>query len=246
MQTRIDPLKPATETPTVQAPAPAPAAAPGGLKRVSLGGIAKKKDDTASKYPTYPDADGKAAELAARIAQRQDQNDALEAALEVDKAELARVLVRPWYLRHFHGKTDVPSSVLVDYTAASAGSQEAPTKRSLRVTVMEKYYAFPNEDAFIPILGDDTQKYFRQSFEIKIKGDKLPAEHAATIIERLQVLFGEFDCADALEAKEAVTPVPNFKALRFTRMPLEQSLALETVGEKGLTWVSVGTKNVRK
>ena len=34
----------------------------------------------------------------------------------------------------------------------------------------------------------------------------------------------------------------NFKALRFAQMPLEQSLALETVGDKGLTECAVSTK----
>ena len=37
----------------------------------------------------------------------------------------------------------------------------------------------------------------------------------------------------------------NFKALRLAEMELAQSLALENVGDKGLTQVSVSTKNVR-
>ena len=38
----------------------------------------------------------------------------------------------------------------------------------------------------------------------------------------------------------------NFKALRLAEMDLAQSLALETIGDKGLTEVSVSTKNVRR
>jgi len=90
MQNRHDPLsalapvvvaEPATPNPQ---PASAPLQTParGGLKKVQLGGIAKKKDDASNKYPVYPDADGSAAELAARIAERQEQFDALKSALE--------------------------------------------------------------------------------------------------------------------------------------------------------------------
>jgi len=40
--------------------------------------------------------------------------------------------------------------------------------------------------------------------------------------------------------------VENFKAKRLAELDLAESLALETVGEKGLTYVSVSTKGVRK
>jgi hypothetical protein len=39
--------------------------------------------------------------------------------------------------------------------------------------------------------------------------------------------------------------VDNFKALRFAEMDLAQSLALENVGDKGLTECSVSTKGTR-
>lgn len=103
MQTRHDPrsaVTTATAEPTAPQPlqTSAPAAAPRkGLKKVSLGGIAKKESDTSNKYPVFPDETRAAGELAARIAGRQEQFDALISALETDKAELARVHIRPWY-----------------------------------------------------------------------------------------------------------------------------------------------------
>ena len=249
MQTRHDPLGPATAAaepttpPTTQAQTPA-----GGLKKRNLGGIAKKKDDTSNKYPVFPDENGAGAELAARIAERQEQFDALKSSLETDKAELARTLIRPWYLRHFHRKTDVPSSVLVNWT--TKGDPQAGTEDksgTVRVTVKEQYYSFPSEDPFIPILGDQVAKYFRQSFEMKIDGDKLPgAAKGDEFLEKLQALFAQYDCSDALVAKECIVPVENFKALRFAEMSLAESLALENVGDKGLTECSVSTKGVRK
>jgi hypothetical protein len=245
MQQRHDPLRPtaaAVAEPATQVQSHASA----GLKKVSLGGIAKKKEDSSSKYPTYPDEEGKAAEIAARIAERQDQFDALKSALETDKEELGRVMVRPWYLQHFHRKTDVPSSVLVNYhIKADAENAIEERKGSVRVTVKEQYYAFPSEDAFAPVLGDQVEKFFRQSFELKIDGDKLPADKAGELVQKIQSLFAEYDCSDALEAKECIVPVENFKSLRLTEMELSQSLALENVGDKGLTMVSVSTKGVR-
>jgi len=248
MSSRHDPLGPATAaaepvTPTPEAQTPA-----GGLKKRNLGGIAKKKDDTSNKYPVYPDENGVAAELAARIAERQDQFDALKSALETDKAELARTLIRPWYFSHFHRKNDVPSSVLVNWnTKADPEAGTEARSGTVRVTVKEQYYSFASEEPFVPILGDEVAKYFRQAFELKIDGDKLPgAARGDEFLEKLQTLFAEYDCSDALVAKECIVPVENFKALRLSEMDLAQSLALENVGDKGLTECSVSTKGVRK
>jgi len=250
MQTRHDPLSAVATATAEPTPKPvqtsAPAAPRKGLKKVSLGGIAKKESDTTNKYPTFPDETGTVGELAARIAERQEQFEALKSALETDKAELARVHIRPWYLRHFHRKTDVASSVLVKWQTPPAETQPAATG-TVRVTVKEQYYAFPSEDPFIPILGEEgVEKYFRQAFELKIKGDKLPTDKAGELVEKVQALFTEYGCTDALEAKECIVPVENFKALRFSEMELAQSLALENVGDKGLTECSVSTKGTRK
>jgi hypothetical protein len=247
-----DILKPATagtagppNNPTIQQSIN-PSSAPS-LKKVSLAGIARKKDDSSSKYPAYPDPEGKAAEIAARIAERTEAFEALKSALETDKAELGQTLIRPWYFRHYHRKAEAPSSVLVNFTMAADPDAGRPEQTgAVRVTVKEQYAKFPDETAFAPILGDQVAKYFRQAFELKIDGDKLPADQAGELIEKLQQLFSEYGCADAIEAKECVVPVENFKALRLAEMDLETSLALETVGEKGLTQVAVFTKNVRK
>jgi hypothetical protein len=245
MTHRHDPLSAAPAA--VAEPVTQPAAPKAGLKKLNLGGIAKKKEEGKTAYPVFPDPDGVAAEIAARIAARSEEFDALKSALETYKAELARIHVRPWYLGHFHRKTEVPSSVLVNYIVPADPQAKTPeTKGTVRVTVKEQYCAFPNEDPFIPILGDRVSKYFRQSFELKIDGDKLPADRASDLVEKIQQLFAEYDCADALEAKECVVPVDNFKALRFAELELAESLALENVGDKGLTQCSVSTKGVRK
>jgi len=141
----------------------------------------------------------------------------------------------------------VPSSVLVPWKAPAGAEGQPAASGTVRVTVKEQYYSFPTEDPFIPILGEElVAKYFRQAFELKIKGDKLPSDKAGELVEKVQALFAEYGCSDALEAKECVVPVENFKALRFAEMDLAHSLALENVGDKGLTECSVSTRNTRK
>ena len=73
-------------TSTVQTPAKS------GLKKVSLGGIAKKESDTSNKYPVFPDETGAAGELAARIAERQEQFEALKS---VSRNRQGRIGPRP-------------------------------------------------------------------------------------------------------------------------------------------------------
>ena len=91
------------------------------------------------------------------------------------------------------------------------------------------------------------EKYFRQAFELKIKGDKLPERQGRrSWSRRSRRCLPSMGARDALEAKECIVPVDNFKALRFAEMDLAQSLALENVGDKGLTECSVSTKGVRK
>ena len=149
MNHRHDPLSAvatATAEPTTKSvQTPAPAAPRKGLKKVSLGGIAKKESDTSNKYPVFPDETGAVGELAARIAERQEQFEALKSSLETDKAELARVHIRPWYLRHFHRKTDVPSSVLVNWkTTPAEGETQPAASGTVRVTVKEQVLHLPD------------------------------------------------------------------------------------------------------
>lgn len=171
--------------------------------------------------------------------------------MEVDKAELVRVHVRPWYFQHYHRVAEAPGSVIIHFTTPGSGAGVSPATPpedgAVRVTVKEQYNKFPDESAFLPVIGEaQVGKYFRQSFELKVDGDKLPSDRAGDLIDELQALFAKYGCADALESKECVVPVENFKALRLTEMDLAQSLALENVGDKGLTMCTVSTKNVRK
>ena len=95
-------------------PQPTPPAST--VKKVSFGGVKKKKEETKTVYPVFPDTNGQAAIIAARIKQRQQDFDALEGALKTDKAEL-KVMVAQHYFAVNHGKHEVPSSIAVNSPA---------------------------------------------------------------------------------------------------------------------------------
>lgn len=209
------------EPPAAPAASPTPASSPkpqaSGLKRVSFGKIAKKDETTKTAYPVFPDEQGKATEIAARILERTEQFEALKGALETDKAEL-KFLVTPHYFAVNHGRHEVPSSVGV-----------ASPQGEVLVTFQNRYSMLADESALLPILGDQCGTHFRQSFELKIKGDKLPADKTQELMDRLQSLFDEFGATDALEVKEGIKPVEQFHAARHLELTPEQNLALEQV-----------------
>lgn len=214
-----------TPTPSV-IPVPPPAATPpaGRLKKLSFGGIPKKKEDAKTNYPVFPDPDRKAAELAVRIVERTEQFEALEGALKTDKEEL-RFMVAPHYFKVNQGRAEVPSSVAVRVASADGRT----LLHEVLVTFQNRYPQLPDESGVAPILGEHVDQFFAQAFEIKIKGDKLPADHAQELINEIQTLFARFNCGDALELKEGVKPASDFHAKRHLLLTPEQNLALEEV-----------------
>lgn len=216
---RYNPLASTSGGTAVLEPPPAtlPPPPPGGLKRVSFGGLTQKKADTKTAYPVLPDADGKAAEIAARILERTEQFEALKGALETDKAELKFMAV-PHYFAVNHSRHEVPSSLSV---ASPAGE--------VLVTFQNRYSQLPDETGLLPVLGDRLGLFFRQSFELKIKGDKLPDDRAQDLLNELQELFAKFNCTDALELKAGIKPVADFHARRHLQLTPAENLAIEEI-----------------
>jgi hypothetical protein len=194
--------------------AAAPAAKPAGLKKLSFGKIAAKKEDTKTAYPVYPDADKRGAEIAARILERTEQFEALKGALETDKAEL-KFITTPFYFQVNHGRHEIPSSVAVH-----------SDRGEVLVTYQNRYSLLTDESSLLPILGDRVIEFFRSAFDIKIKGDSIPDEKAQDLMNELQTLFARYNCTDALELKEGVKPVKDFHAMRHT-LTVEMNLELE-------------------
>jgi len=198
-------------------PASVPASRSPGLKKVSFGaGIAKKSEDTRTAYPVMPktrDSD----EVVDRILDRTEQLEALTGALETDKAEL-KSMATPCYFSVNHGRHEVPSSI------ACLGK----SGREVVVTFQNRYPLLPDESGVLAILGEGRcGTHFRQSFELKIKGDKLPEDKTQQLMDELQALFARYGAGDALELKEGVKPVANFHELRHLQLSVAENLALD-------------------
>ena len=196
--------------PETTAPAPA-------LRKIQFGAITQKKPDKRASYPILPDPLGQYAIIAARILERAAQVEALAGALDLDKAEL-KTLATPFYFQNGHGKIDVPSSV-----AVACGSGQ------VLITYQNRYGKLQSEELILPILGEQTGRFFRQAFTLEIDGDQLPAEQTQELLEELQGLFAKYQATDALKVKEGIKPVPDFHTLRHTALNPRQNLALDQV-----------------
>jgi hypothetical protein len=97
--------------PTAAATA-APVAPAAGLKRINLAGISTKAPaaKAAKTYPLLPDSDGQVAALVNGIVEKAEQLEAIEGALEIEKAELIAI-AKPFYFAHHAGQMAVASSV---------------------------------------------------------------------------------------------------------------------------------------
>lgn len=200
---------------------PAPAAAPAaGIRKINLAGLAPAKEKTSTTYPSLPDPSGDVAKLTSDIINETREMEALEASLDVKKAEL-RSNAQGFFFALMHGKHEIPSSV------EATGTK--PDEKVL-VTFSSRYKAIADETPLIEAIGPErTAQFFRQSFELKIDGDKIPADAAEEIIGELQALFAGHNALEALTAKAVIKPTPDFHTARHTALSVEENLTVETV-----------------
>ncbi len=197
-------------------PAPAPAK-PAGIKKISFGAIAPKTEKTVTEYPILPDPTGEYAKLAKTIIDESRELEAIEGSLEINKAE-AKSLAQQFYFKHFHGKQDVQSCVEIK------GEEGA----NVIITFASRYKAISDEAPIIEAIGAErTAQFFRQAFELKVDGDKIPADHAEELIEELQALFVKFNCTDALSAKSVIKPTSDFHVARHTSLSVTENIAVD-------------------
>lgn len=190
------------------------------IKKINLGGIATKKADAKTSYPQLPDPCGDVAKLTSDIINEQRDMEALEGSLKIKKMEL-KTLAQEFFFNHSHGKAEIPSSIEAVGTT--------PDEKVL-VTFQNRYSAIADESPIIEVLGEGlTAQFFRQSFELKIDGDKIPADSAESLIMAVQALFAEYNATDALTAKAVIKPTPEFHTARHTALSVDENLAIERV-----------------
>ena len=203
-------------------PQPKPAPKPAGIQKLSFGKLAPAKKEGARKtYPQFPDENGQAAVIADRIRDRSDQLDVLEGALTTDKADL-RMMVRHFYFTHSHGKVEVPSSIAV---AAPSGEV---------LVAFQNRYGLSDEGQLAATLGAErSAEFFRQGFDIKIKGDvlstNLDGDQMQALLNDLEALFARYRVSNSLELKAGIKPVRDFHAARHLKLTLAENLALDLV-----------------
>jgi hypothetical protein len=202
--------------------ATAPAAAPSqpaGLKKFNLGGIAAKPATgrPVKTYPLLPDDDGQVGQLVTSILERAAQIEALEGALELDKSELI-IIAKQFYFAHYSGQMAVASSV-----EARSGTQV------VRVGFSNSYRGTSDDGAILRVAGEKGAKFFKQSFELKIKGDLIPEASVEPLIGELQELFARHNAGAALSAKAVFKPGKEFHTARHTLFTPDENLAIDKV-----------------
>ena len=189
------------------------------IKKINLGGIAKKTEKKGTEYPQLPDPTGDVAKLTSDIINESRELEALEGSLKIKKMEL-KTLAQDFFFNHLHGKHDIPSSV------EAIGN---PDEKVL-VTFQNRYAALQDEEGVSTIIGAErTAQFFRQSFELKIDGDKIPADSAEALIDAIQTLFAEYNASEALTAKAVIKPTAEFHTARHTALSVDENLAVEMV-----------------
>lgn len=165
------------------------------------------------------DADGTVAALVTKITAAVEELDALEGALEIDKAEL-RSFATPFYFQRNHDLHDAPSSV-------EARNAEG---RNVLVAFQNRYAQCADDAPVIALLGDErTARFFRQAFELKIVGDLIPEAEVEPLLAEMQELFARHNAGAALTAKAIIKPTADFHAARHSALTVEENLQLERI-----------------
>ena len=208
-----------TNAATVAAPPKTPAPAPA-LRKVSLAGFATQTpaSKSAKAYPLLPDPDGQVAEIVTSILEKSAQVEALEGAVELEKAELIAI-AKPFYFTHHHGQNAVASSV----------EARAADGKAVRVGFSNSYRGMSDDAAIARIAGEHVTRYFKQSFELKIKGDVIPDAVVEPLLAELQELFARYGASAALSAKATIKPTKEFHAARHTLFSVAENHELDKI-----------------
>lgn len=201
---------PKAKTPPTAAAAPIVAAAPApaaGLRKVSLAGFAVQTPagKSAKSYPLLPDPDGQVSEIVSTILDQSAQLEALEGSVELLKSELIAV-AKTFYFSHFSGQHMIASSI----EAHGEGG------KMVRIGFSNSYRGTADEATLVRLAGEHAARFFRQSFEIKIKGDAIPEAAVEPLLAELQELFARHGASSALVAKATVKPTKEFHTARHT------------------------------
>jgi len=188
------------------------------MKAINLSKIGTAPKNGKSEYPLLPDPEGTFATLVDEFRNENQQKKALDGSLKLKKGELS-TSARAFYLGSQSGKQGtIPSSVEV---AGNNGNV---------LVVMTSRYSGADKEALKSAIGSKmVEKWFYQSFEIKVDGDKIPTKTSQKLIDELVDLFNKYNAADALTAKSEVKPVEGFHEARHSILTVAQNEAVDSL-----------------
>jgi hypothetical protein len=192
---------------------------------------AKPKTGTRKTYPVLP-ADDETKQLVQNYLDNTAKIDALEGANKVVRSFL-EAKVRPYYYEAYHGKMEVDTSI------------EAPSVNgeSILFTFQNRYRAVPDEAPIVGAIGEErTSRFFYQSYDLKLDGDKIPVDVAPALLADLAALMEKHGASAALSAKSVIKPSPEFHTARHTVFSVEENLALDSVAPMVVACKTKGRK----
>ena len=232
MQTtqRYDPLTPATAVAVATASnvvaLPASAASPTRKGGLSFGKLTTAKAGDKPAHPQFPDPQGEAGLIALRIRQREQQLDALESAVETDKAELKQ-MVSLFYFEENRQKSAPVHTIAVGVRS----EPDLPPGPPVQVQFQNRYAEGIQRDKLAAFLTEkQLADYFRETFQVKIDGAQLPEDNAQQFIDKLEALATEFNCLGAFTIKPQFKPAKTFHDARHLFLTPEQNVALNDAG----------------
>lgn len=178
----------------------------------------KPKAGNRKTYPSLPQ-DDETKKLVTSYLDNVAKIESLEGANKVTRSFL-EAKARAYYYEHYHGKHDVESSL----EAHSLNGE------SLLLTFQSRYRAVPDETPIVDAIGQNlTDRFFYQSVDVKIDGDKIPADKINDLFVDLAAVMAKHGAADALSHKAVIKPSPEFHTARHTELSVEQNLAVDGI-----------------
>ena len=105
----------------------------------------------------------------------------------------------------------------------------------VRVGFSNSYRGTTDDAAIRGVTGENEVAFFKQSFELKIKGELIPEAAAEEIIGELQVLFARHAAGAALSAKAVFKPTKEFHTARHTLYSAEENMEIDSRERRGRT-----------
>ncbi len=205
-----------------EAPAPPGSASPAttGVKKISLGGLVKTTAEKKTEHPLITEPSQELLDTLKLFAEKSPEFKALKGTVE-SLSKSAGALGKPFWFRHWHGRGDAGSTMLVNIG----------TGKDIRLVFKNAYTSKLSDDApLVALLGPErTGAHFRQSTTLAIKMDEIPEALQEPFINAVLEKAAELGITSGIEAKQCIKPGPGVHESRHTLFTPEENMALDEI-----------------